>query len=154
MCKLNFLILLQIVIWTLYNYYFSILFQGSTYVRSKEMVVCKSNSKFFAPFVSNAPIGNGELGKTTLFYIIFTCGTQVLKRGWLHPPHPPTPPPPVKNILRFFAKLDSPRKQSVISRCVFSKTLVLNVQFDKLAYFPAKTFLTVCLLGPSTHPPK
>ena len=27
-----------------------------------------------------------------LLYIFITCGTQVLKQGWLHPP--PTHPPP------------------------------------------------------------
>ena len=43
------------------------------------------------------------------FDILFTCGTQVLKQGWLHPP-----PPPLKTFWKISAKLVfvSPRKQS------------------------------------------
>ena len=39
------------------------------------------------------------------FFSVFTCGTQVLKQGWLHPPTHPQ-----KTFWKFFAKLVLPIK--------------------------------------------
>ena len=59
--------------------------------------------------------------------IVFTCGTLVLKQGWL----PPTPTHPLKSIWRFFAKLVLPRKQSLNLTVVFSKNVLICLSFSQ-----------------------
>ena len=73
-------------------------------------------------------------------------------------PTPPTPRPPLKNILKFFAKLVLPRKQSFNFTVVFPlkrKTFLKNVQrsfkffrkrsrSSKCAFFSRQNFYRVC----------
>ena len=63
---------------------------------------------------------------------IFTCGTQVLKQGWLH--LHPTP----KKHLEIFHQTCFTRKQTLNLTVFFSKNVHLNVRFEMRDFFPPK----------------
>ena len=98
---------------------------------------------------------------TTIFHSAFTTNfsfylwntgleTQVAYAPKLPPPpYPhPHPPPPPEIIWQFFVELGLPRKHPKTSRFICSALA------PKVLCTHPPSVLSVCLLGPFTHPPK
>ena len=65
--------------------------------------------------------------------LLFTCGTQVFKQGYLYPPQ--TPPSP-KNLLEVFCQACF-TKETVIKLL----GVILLIDLDRISYLPASNIL-------------